>query len=220
MAAFKVFIRKSGETGVEIEVVPDTTVGDIKARHDLVGSTLSYKGQLKNATRMSDIGIQAGSVISVVKTAQTGLKQAESRMKHGQKRSTVHHLALHAQTQAVVVSSVMEESELTRTTVKGESASIKKTLGDVLDIVRGGTTARAPNQSAHDRRKELLVRTLVTKNELADVNEEIKAGKAAAKAVASARTTAGSKGEGTGKAKGKSNGKGKSKGKDKARHTQ
>ena len=144
MAAFKVFLRKTGETGVEVEVTPETLMSDLKVRRDLVGYTMSYKGHLKNATRMADLGIKAGETISAVKTRQTPVRQVELRLKTGHIIwTTAHsHLNLHVQTQAMVVSAVMEESELNRKTTKEEGALIRKEVGIFIAIAHGDTSSR------------------------------------------------------------------------------
>ena len=176
MAAFKVFLRKTGETGVEAEVMPETLMSDLKVRRDLVGYTMSYKGHLKNATRMADLGIKAGETISAVKTRQTPVRQVELRLKTGHIIwTTAHsHLNLHVQTQAMVVSAVMEESELNRKTTKEESASIHKVLGNLTAIAQGDMSARALDQHVRERRNQLRTQTRAIQNELADLGAKIK----------------------------------------------
>ena len=177
MTAFKVFLRKTGETpGKEVEITPEATVSDIKGLHDLVGYTLSYKEPLKNAIRMVDIGIKALDTISVVKTAQTGLRKTESRLRNGQKKSTVYPYlnALPAQTREVVIEAVMVESELARKNANEQCTGIHEAIGNLTAAV-GGTSVRAPDQTDHERRSQLQMQALVIVNECATLVASIKA---------------------------------------------
>ena len=71
-AAFKVFIRKVGEEGQEVEVTPESTVGEIKAQQGLKGYSLRFKrythrsGMLRHPcanVKMTDLGVKAGETI-------------------------------------------------------------------------------------------------------------------------------------------------------------
>ena len=68
MAAFTVFTRKVGEEGQDLEVKPETTVGEIKAQQGLKGYALYFKGRWKDSAKMKDLGIQSGDIISACKT--------------------------------------------------------------------------------------------------------------------------------------------------------
>ena len=63
-AAFKVFVRKVGEEGQEVEVTPDTTVRKIKAQHGLKRYFFRFNGLWhNNAKKMTDLGVEAGETI-------------------------------------------------------------------------------------------------------------------------------------------------------------
>ena len=128
MAAFKVFIRRTGGVPVEVDVTPETTMHQIKVSHDLVGYTMTFRGNRRGADTVAAIGIQVGETISVVKTGLTPEKKSAWRLGRGDiHTSTAHDLAhLHARTEATVVGAVMEESELTRANATEQSASLHK----------------------------------------------------------------------------------------------
>ena len=53
MVAFKIFLRKTGEEKVEVEVEAETSMSDIKVKHGLVGYMMSYKGPRKNTATVA-----------------------------------------------------------------------------------------------------------------------------------------------------------------------
>ena len=154
---------------MEVEVTPETTMKQIKDSHELVGYVLSFKGHRKNIESVADIGIQAGETISVVKTGLTPEQKAAWRLKSGRSQKTNAHSHLHAQTQATVVGAVMEESELSRTTIKEEGeltrsavteegVLIRNEIGILSAISRGETSSRIlPGQTKRDRRSQLRI---------------------------------------------------------------
>ena len=48
MIPFKISLRKVGEAGQEVEVMPETPVGEIKAQQDLKGYSVRFKGPWKD----------------------------------------------------------------------------------------------------------------------------------------------------------------------------
>ena len=123
MAAFTIFIRKVGEEGQEVEVTPETTIGELKAQQGLKGYGFRFKGPWKDSAKIADIGIKAGETLNVCKAAPTPKQQAALRLKSGDtKKSTAHtHLNLHAATQGVVVAAIMAEGQQ----VSGEVQEVK-----------------------------------------------------------------------------------------------
>ena len=146
MVAFKIFLRKTGEDKVEVEVTPETSMSDIKVKHSLVGYMLSYKGPRKNTATVADLCIQPGETLSVVKTGTPPVQQTAMRMKKGQKRSTAHsQFNLHAQTTETVVGAVMAECQH----VGDQVNTVGVTLGVQIDAVGGQVAAVKADVAAY-----------------------------------------------------------------------
>jgi hypothetical protein len=169
MAAFKVFIRQSGEEGKEVEVTPETTVGEIKAQKSLKGYAFRFKGSWNDSSKMVDLGIKAGETINVFKTSLTPEKKAALRLKAGEgKRSTAHgHLNLHAQTQGVVVDAVMSEGQK----VADKVDKVKDDTAAIRNFFEGGEVHRKEGQSDKARVKELRLLKRTVDNEIGDLKE-------------------------------------------------
>ena len=173
MPAFKVFIRRTGGVPTEVDVTAETTMQQIKVSHDLIGHVLTSRGNRKGSDSVADIGIQAGVTISVVKTGWNPKDKAVWRMGRGDtQHSTAHDLA---KLETSMVGALMEESEQTRTTVRGESAIVQKGIGNLTAPVRGDTSVCAPDQTSRERRNQLLTQACANENELAGLKAEIKA---------------------------------------------
>ena len=70
--AFKVFVHKVGEEGQEVEVTPESTVGEIKALQGLKGYCFYFEGtRWANKAKMTDLGVKAGENITAVKRRTT-----------------------------------------------------------------------------------------------------------------------------------------------------
>ena len=134
MAAFNIFIRKAGEEGQEVEVTPQTTVGEIKAKR-LKGYAVRFKGPWKDGAKMADLGIKDGETINMCKTGRSAVQKASLRLIKGDtKKSTAHsHLNLHAQTQGVVVEAVMAEGQR----VSGKMDELRDDVQGMQNILRG-----------------------------------------------------------------------------------
>ena len=81
MAAFNIFLRKTGEGKEQLEVTPKTTVADIKAEKNLKGYVLCFKGHRKDGDAMATLGVQAGDTINVCKTSHDSAYYAARRLK-------------------------------------------------------------------------------------------------------------------------------------------
>ena len=161
MIPFKISLRKVGEAGQEVEVMPETTVGEIKAQQDLKGYGFRFRGPRKDSATMADLGIKVGETIHVCKTAPSVVRQAALRLKTGEcKKSNAHnHLNLHAQTQGVVVDAVMMEGD-----------RVVNVLGGLL---RGKETPRDPSQTDKERMNEILIQKRRYNNELHELRERL-----------------------------------------------
>ena len=143
-ASFIVFVRCPGEVeGVEVEVAPDTTIRDIKVRLNLKGHQLYFKQAWKDASLVSELGIQAGQCIAATKTAlQTPQRQAALRINNGRGKQSTQHRHLHAQTTATVVGAVMAESDK----LSGEVADVSKQIDALNAQAQGDHTTAARRQ--------------------------------------------------------------------------
>ncbi len=138
-----------------MEVKPETTVAEIKAKLNMKGHVLCFGGNRKDGHSMADLGIKRGETINVFKTAPGSARQASLRLKKGKenggtRKSTAHdHLNLHQQTQGVVVEAVMREGERTRAALRDARGSTGYGQPDYKadpaviqnQLTRGGYTA-------------------------------------------------------------------------------
>ena len=153
MAAFNIFIRKAGEEGQEVEVTPQTTVGEIKAKHCLKGYAVRFKGPWKDGAKMADLGIKDGETINMCKTGCSAAQKASLRLIKGDtKKSTAHsHLNLHPETQGVVVEAVMAEGQR----VSGKMDELRDDVQDMQNILRGKETGPQEGQSDKERFRQI-----------------------------------------------------------------
>ena len=112
---------------METQVTPETTMRDLKARCDLKGYQLSFKGTRNDGIRVADLGIQPGETISAIRTGYTPGNQASWRKKTGRSKvSRVHD----------VVEAVMNEGGKVSREVADVGAGVKKLADDVKTIAK------------------------------------------------------------------------------------
>ena len=144
MATFPNFIRKVGEEPLKVDFTPETTVGDIKAQHDLKGHAFRFKGPWKDNSKMVDLGIKAGETINVCgcNTSRTSEYKALHRLKTGLTKKSTAHAHIHKETQAVLVDAVMKEGS--------------KTVGAIAELSKQMDEKTRPMPGEADQMRELL----------------------------------------------------------------
>ena len=79
-ASFNVWIQKAESSErQEVEVTPETTVGNLKEKHGLKSYGCRFKGAWKNASTMADLRVKAGETIHFCKTGLQKLCAKRSR---------------------------------------------------------------------------------------------------------------------------------------------